>query len=159
MINFIIDGKCVGKQRPRFQRVGNFVKTYTPKETLDYESRVVFAYKNSGCEFMGQVSIKARISVHISLNKGDYGKKGLNKSGREKLSGVKRPTVKPDCDNIAKSILDALNGVAYNDDSQVVELVVEKHYDEKDYVEVSLTNADKIGKDKLAIAEVMKWLI
>lgn len=40
------------------------------------------------------------------------------------------PTIKPDTDNIAKSILDSLNGIAYKDDKQVVKLTVEKRYDE-----------------------------
>lgn len=38
------------------------------------------------------------------------------------------PTVKPDTDNIAKSILDSLNKIAYLDDKQVVKLEVEKYY-------------------------------
>lgn len=44
------------------------------------------------------------------------------------LAGQIRPTVKPDCDNVSKIILDALNGVAFKDDSQVVGLWVEKWY-------------------------------
>jgi Holliday junction resolvase RusA-like endonuclease len=40
------------------------------------------------------------------------------------------PTIKPDTDNIAKSILDSLNGIAYKDDKQAVKLTVEKRYDE-----------------------------
>ena len=38
------------------------------------------------------------------------------------------PEMKPDCDNIAKAILDSLNGIAYKDDSQVVELTVVKRF-------------------------------
>ena len=38
------------------------------------------------------------------------------------------PTKKPDGDNIAKAILDSLNGVAYHDDSYVTELSVSKYY-------------------------------
>lgn len=34
---------------------------------------------------------------------------------------------KMDLDNVAKSILDGLNGIAYVDDDQVVELLVRKH--------------------------------
>ena len=47
-------------------------------------------------------------------------------------------TKKPDCDNIAKSILDALNNVAYYDDSQICKLSVEKYYGEVPKVIVSL---------------------
>jgi Holliday junction resolvase RusA-like endonuclease len=48
------------------------------------------------------------------------------------------PIKKPDLDNIAKAILDALNGVAWHDDSQVVELIVEKCYSFTERVEVEL---------------------
>jgi len=46
------------------------------------------------------------------------------------------PTIKPDTDNIAKSILDSLNGIAYKDDKQVVMLTVEKWYAEVPSVSV-----------------------
>ena len=55
-----------------------------------------------------------------------------------KLSGRIRPTQKPDADNIAKSVLDALNGLAYADDKQVVTLEVDKHYGEEPCVHVKL---------------------
>lgn len=38
------------------------------------------------------------------------------------------PLKKPDADNVAKIILDALNGIAYLDDKQVVDLGVHKSY-------------------------------
>lgn len=50
------------------------------------------------------------------------------------------PQKKPDTDNIAKIVLDALNGLAYPDDKQVVELQVLKTYDLDGYVEVELRN-------------------
>lgn len=46
------------------------------------------------------------------------------------------PTIKPDTDNIAKSILDSLNGLAYKDDKQIVKLNVDKRYDEVPSVNV-----------------------
>ena len=46
--------------------------------------------------------------------------------------------MKPDTDNIAKSVLDALNGLAYGDDKQIVELKVRKYYGVEPYVNVKL---------------------
>lgn len=43
----------------------------------------------------------------------------------ECISGIERPNKKPDIDNIAKSIMDGLNGVAYEDDKQVVRLEIQ----------------------------------
>ena len=54
------------------------------------------------------------------------------------LNGGAFPVRKPDADNIAKIILDALNGTAYHDDAQIVQLSVRKQYAEKNSVEVIL---------------------
>ncbi len=55
-----------------------------------------------------------------------------------------RPTMKPDNDNIAKSVLDALNGLAYVDDKQIVELKVNKYYGAEAYVYVKLTESEEM---------------
>ena len=54
------------------------------------------------------------------------------------LLGIKRPTKKPDIDNAIKAIADALNGVAYYDDSQIVYIEATKHYAEKPQTVVTL---------------------
>ena len=41
-IQFEVSGKPFGKQRPRFKRIGQFVKTYTPEETVNYENLVKY---------------------------------------------------------------------------------------------------------------------
>ena len=46
----------------------------------------------------------------------------------EALAGRLMPATKPDCDNLAKTVLDALNGVLWLDDAQVVDLSVSKRY-------------------------------
>jgi len=48
------------------------------------------------------------------------------------------PITKPDCSNICKGIEDALKGVIWKDDSQVVELVVYKFYSDVPRVEVDI---------------------
>ena len=52
--------------------------------------------------------------------------------------GIIRPTKKPDLDNIAKAVLDSLNGIAYKDDSQIVSMVVSKKYSNRPRVEITL---------------------
>jgi Holliday junction resolvase RusA-like endonuclease len=52
------------------------------------------------------------------------------------------PMVKPDTDNIAKGVLDSLNGIAYQDDKQVVELKVNKFYNNTPYVRVMIEEID-----------------
>ena len=136
LVKFDVLGEPMGKQRPRVRKIGNFAQTYTPKETITYESKVVYAYKNATDHYFGQSEIEAQITAYYQLSKAHYGKKGINKKGVEKLTGLVNPTKKPDCDNIAKIILDALNGIAYYDDSQVTKLVVYKRYAEQPKVEV-----------------------
>ena len=55
-----------------------------------------------------------------------------------KLAGTILPTIKPDCDNIAKIVCDALNGLAYADDKQIVECSVQKRYGDLPRVEVTI---------------------
>ncbi|WP_279284564.1 RusA family crossover junction endodeoxyribonuclease [Clostridium sporogenes] len=55
--------------------------------------------------------------------------------------GIVRPTIKPDVDNIAKVILDSLNGLAYKDDKQIIFCSISKWYGENPKVEVILEEA------------------
>ncbi len=71
------------------------------------------------------------------MNKADYDSKGNpNKSGRSKLSGVCACAKKPDFDKIAKIVVDALNGIAWVDDCQIVSASVSKQYGASPRVEV-----------------------
>ena len=115
-----IVGKVIGKQRPKFSSRGGFVKTYTPDQTVNYENYVKMLWLQSGQEKLTG-NIRATIDADFMIPK------SFSKKKRNALDGAYCPK-KPDCDNIAKSILDALNGIAYDDDSQIVELVVRKHY-------------------------------
>lgn len=50
------------------------------------------------------------------------------------------PTKKPDADNIIKVILDALNGLAYQDDAQIYRVYFEKMYAEIPETKVLIKN-------------------
>ena len=115
-----IVGKVIGKQRPKFSTRGGFVKTYTPDQTVNYENYVKMLWLQSGQEKLTG-NIKATIDADFMIPK------SFSKKKRNALDGAYCQK-KPDCDNIAKSILDALNGIAYDDDSQIVEIVVRKCY-------------------------------
>ena len=152
-ISFIVNGEPHGKGRPRFAKRGNFVKAYTDKDTELYENRVLMCYKNElskyGIEetkvlFPKGVMVKLEVNCYFSLNKGDYGKKGLNKSGREKMKHYFCDK-KPDIDNIIKSIQDGLNGVAYDDDCQIVGIEAYKMYTE-DQPRVEIRIKDFMGE-------------
>lgn len=145
-IKLTVDGEPFGKQRPKVSVLGNskFAHAYTPKETINYESKVVQAFKKEWCcedqtfPFEPGEEIYATIVASFSLQKQHYCKKGINAKGIEKLEGKINPIKAPDCDNIAKVCLDALNGIAYKDDSQITCLLVMKKYAEKPKVEIYL---------------------
>ena len=134
MREFKIPGKAQAKQRPRMGRSGI---VYTPKETLVYENYVKMCYSDYANQFGWlpyENQVRAEIEVLVAVPKSDSKTKK-----KAKIEGMIRPAVKPDCDNLAKSILDSLNGLAYRDDKQVVELFVKKYYAENAEVRVRLT--------------------
>lgn len=47
-------------------------------------------------------------------------------------------TVKPDVDKLARAVLDALTGIIFHDDSQVVHLTARKHYELPERVEIQV---------------------
>ena len=134
MREFKIPGKAQAKQRPRMGRSGI---VYTPKETLVYENYVKMCYSDYANQFGWlpyENQVRAEIEVLVAVPKSDSKTKK-----KAKIEGMIRPTVKPDCANLAKSILDSLNGLAYHDDKQVVDLFVKKYYAENAEVRVRLT--------------------
>lgn len=129
---FTVPGKPQGKARPRFTRSGH---TYTPGSTAAYEERVKLAYKQAGG---GKLSgfVSADILAVFTVPK------SYTKAQRAAALNASFAPKKPDCDNIAKIILDALNGLAYDDDAQVVKLRVEKRYGMTDHVTVTLEGGE-----------------
>lgn len=120
MISFEIPGEPKGKGRPRF---GNGI-AYTPDETRDYEMYVKQCYlKRNEKINLTENPIKIRIVANYKIPSRFSKKKRV-----AAMSGVIKPTKKPDCDNIIKIICDALNLVAYKDDKQIVECTCIKRY-------------------------------
>jgi len=119
----VVEGKIKGKARPRFNTKTG--RTFTPEDTVSYENWVRINYKDQFGKYL-EGTIKARIIAYYKIPK-SYAKKRVQ-AIRE---GLEHPQKKPDADNIAKIILDSLNKIAFDDDSQVVELIVIKRYTEQ----------------------------
>lgn len=134
MIKFTIIGEPKGKGRPRFRSRGKFVQTYTDDATINYENLVKMSYLNSNkVSYLNDKPLWCHIDVYQSIPKSTSKKKT-----EQMLIGEIRPTKKPDIDNIVKSILDALNKVAFNDDTQIVDLQCRKFYSNVPRVEVTI---------------------
>lgn len=127
-IIFTVPGVPQGKGRPRVTRNG----TFTPKKTRDYEKKVRDCYiAQGGHMFPDDTPLFASITAIFPIPS------SLSKKRRALFNG-KRHCKKPDADNVAKAILDALNGVAYRDDSAVSSLLVYKIYGDDARVTVSI---------------------
>jgi len=124
MVTFKVDADPVGKQRARYAKRGNFVQTYTPDKTRNYEALV----KEAAIEAMGS-SEPLETPVNLYLYIRAPIPKSLPKKRLEAcLNGSEKPIKKPDASNVLKSIEDAMNGVVYKDDSQIVNIHVAKVY-------------------------------
>ena len=115
-----IPGKPRGKGRPRFSRATG--RTYTDDATAVYENLIKTIWMTVvGERLSGELSVGIAAHYAIPTSKPKKMKAAMR-------DGSVRPTTKPDIDNVIKAVLDGLNGVAYADDSQVVELSASKCY-------------------------------
>jgi Holliday junction resolvase RusA-like endonuclease len=103
-----------GKGRARFVRATG--RTYTPTATTDAMAQVQAAFLATGAP-MAPRGVPVAVSVETERRL---------PASRPKRVEREPDVVKPDADNVAKLVLDALNGVAWEDDTQVTALSVVK---------------------------------
>lgn len=124
-MKFTVLGEPSGKGRPRFAREGPYVKTYTPDQTISYENLIQLEYRRQcrNYKFEAGTPLDVRILAYYDIPK------SKSKKMQKKMEEyIVRPTKKPDADNIIKVVLDALNNVAYHDDTQIVDLQIRRFY-------------------------------
>lgn len=109
--------EIVGKQRPRTVRNGGTTLTYTPQKTRDAEELIAWQWRakhgDAGAGHDGPVFVSIDVTRELA------------KSNPRKWAG-RCDLGKPDLDNVGKLVLDALNGIAYPDDSHIVYLTLKK---------------------------------
>ena len=142
IVRFEIPGDPVGKGRPRFSRnkYTGRVHTRTPQQTVNYENLVKMCYieQVKDRHFDKDKEIFMNIIAYVSIPASTSKKKA-----EAMLHGDILPAKKPDIDNLAKSIMDACNGIAYYDDKQVVTLHVSKKYSDVPHVDVIMMDYDE----------------
>lgn len=131
-IEFFVPGKPIAQSRPRFARRGNFVQTYDATPAKDYKSWV----KSCALECMAFAGI-SMISREVPLVMILVVNVERPKSKKKAVHVVS----KPDCDNFAKGVMDALESILYQADQQIVRLVVSKHYSDRPGVTVTISEA------------------
>lgn len=125
-----IPGTPRGKGRPRFTRYG---KPYTDTETRKYEDTIAEAYRTQGAELIADAPVQVMVEVFFKIPERTSKKRTF-----EMLRDLILPAKKPDLDNVIKAVLDALNGVAYRDDSQVCWLFARKVYGSNEGVRIAV---------------------
>lgn len=109
--------EAVPKGRPRFGvRRGGHVRTWTPEATVVFERNLQIIarqqYRGQPLEGPLILILCFRMTPPVKLPKDRCG----------------LPCVKPDLDNLEKAVMDALNGIAWRDDSQIVTKMAQKKY-------------------------------
>lgn len=129
-VEFIVPGEPQGKARHRMTKKGH---TFTPARTVAYEGWIRDNYVDQvgRVELHGPLRATIRASFPIPRSKSKAATVSM-------LAGDILPIKKPDADNIAKVILDSLNGLAYKDDTQIIQLLVIKEYNLNPYVLVEI---------------------
>ena len=129
-VKLVIPGDPVGKARPRMTRTGH---VYTPSKTRSYEAHIQDLWRRRI-----DATLPTGQPVRVLIEAFFAVPKSVSKKRRATMEGAPY-THKPDADNVAKAVLDALNGVAFEDDSRICDLRATKRYTlDEPRVEVTL---------------------
>lgn len=130
-LHFTVPGEPRGKGRPRFSSRGGFVRSYTDAKTRTYEELVT---RQASLAYADCDPLPSPMSVRIICHAGIP----VSWSKRKQQAALQGTVIpgKPDLDNVAKAVLDAMNKVIYLDDAQVIRLVIEKKYSLEPRLEV-----------------------
>lgn len=135
-MRFEFDISPVEQARPRATRMGKGIRLYDPKKVTVFKRKLGILAKQQmldrGLEpFDGPLEVRMEFyrPVQASISK---------KERARRLSGVHRPTVKPDFDNYIKSTSDALNGILWADDNLIISLEAKKLYAEQPHLTVEI---------------------
>ena len=138
---FEIPGKAVAQARPRFTSRGSYVRAYEPQKCSEYKQLVRrCAYEQ--CAITAENAAYAGPAAVTVIEFRAIPKSWSKKRHEAARNGVILPLTKPDTDNVLKGIKDALTGVLWADDAQVVHDMVMKFYDDEPYVTVQVSYLD-----------------
>ena len=113
MIELTIPGEPVPQARPRMTKTGH---TYTPQKSRQYKEYIrliAAAYMAGRKPLEGPLCLSVRAYRSIP-------KSGTKQWHKDAAAGDERPVTKPDLDNYIKAVQDGLNGIVWQDDSQIV---------------------------------------
>jgi len=119
-----VEGYVVPKARPRTGANGHH---YTPTTTREAEFRIAEAWRDAWGEEVVTGPLQLEVTAYLPRPKLHY-RTAKGHEDELKPNHPYFPTGRPDWDNLAKTVCDALNGVAWKDDAQIARATVEKKY-------------------------------
>jgi Holliday junction resolvase RusA-like endonuclease len=140
-IKLIVPGEPVAKARPRWAKWG----IYTPKKTVNFETQIKERFAS---EYPGFVPLSSALRADVLAYLGIP----LSKSKKKKAAmeaGFIRPAKAPDADNIIKIFFDSLQGVAFRNDSQFVEIELKKFYSYSPRLEISIKEIEEMPGENI----------
>lgn len=133
-VYFVVDGEVVPWKRPRFN--GHTKHVFEDAKVKAYKDKVRAAYLDEAqyqpMRWEKDIPISVTVNIYFEIPK------SASKKAKSEYLLNKRPTKRPDNDNLYKGITDALNGIAYYDDSQIVETIIRKFWSEEPKAEVTI---------------------
>lgn len=143
-MRFEFDIEPVEQARPRATRMGKGIRLYDPKKVTVFKQQLGMLARKQMLDrgldpFDGplEVCMEFYRPVQASLSK---------KERARRLSGVHRPTVKPDLSNYIKALEDGLNGIIWVDDNRIVQIVAEKKYSDRPRIVIEVNKVDEVEK-------------
>jgi len=123
----VIEITPMGAPRPRVTRNG----TYNPTRYTNYKRAIALQ-----CRHIKKHDGPVKLTLAFQFR---YPKSWSKKRKAE----THYHASKPDTDNLIKGIKDALNGIAYRDDAQVVHVEAIKYYGERDLIIIEIEEAKR----------------
>lgn len=142
-IRFTVPGEPQGKGRARVGTIQGKARMFTPQKTVAYEGLIAVAAQSAmdgAALFTGPVMLEVTMYCPIRPS-------WSKKKQAQGLAGDIYPTSKPDADNCMKAVCDALNGVAWKDDTQVTDAHIRKRFSETPRVDVIITPLAKMASN------------
>ena len=142
---FKVYGEVRGQGRPRIHPSGRSL--YKPQKDREYEQKIKRAYIDSGGQHFGKAPLAMVVISHRALPK-----------SRPKRVTHEPDVLTPDASNILKAVEDALNGIAYDDDRQIVlatPLKMPRTRLEVDYLDILITDEF----DEMELEERVRGLV
>ena len=141
-VRFEFDISPVEQARPRATRMGKGIRLYDPKKVTVFKQHLGMLAKQQMLD-RGLEPFDGPLEVHMEFYRPVQASLSQKERAR-RLSGVHRPTVKPDLSNYIKALEDGLNGIIWIDDNRIVQIVAEKKYSDRPRIVIEVNKFDEV---------------